>query len=184
MTAKVFEAGKHLKIISKHGAGIDSVDLASATAHGIAVMMANGGNADAVAEHALTLMLCVTREVPKFYRELRAGKWKDLNYNVRDFKARTVGIVGFGQIGRRTARLASACGAKVVIHSRTPVDAPAGMEWEADLDALLARVDILSLHCPLRHASYRRAQLALMKPADRLDTARGPVMTSCADAAL
>lgn len=184
LTGKIFEAAKDLKIVSKHGVGIDSVDLASATANGVAVMMANGGNADAVAEHSLALMLCVTRELPKFHRELRAGKWKDLNYNVRDFKARTVGIVGYGEIGRRTARLASACGATVVLHSRTRVDAPAGMEWEADLDALLARVDILSLHCPLSPKTrglIGARELALMKPGSILvNTARGPVVDEAA----
>lgn len=167
-TPAVFAAAKDLKIISKNGAGIDSVDLESATAHGVAVMVTNGANADAVAEHSLALMLSLVRELPRFDRELRKGVWKDLNYMVRDFRVRTVGIVGYGQIGQRTARLAAACGARVVIYSRTRAQPPQGMEWEESLDRLLGRVDILSLHCPLTEQTrgmIGEKQLRLMKPA-------------------
>lgn len=179
-TPKVFEAAKDLKIIAKYGAGIDSVDVASATAHGVAVMITNGSNAAAVAEHSLALMLALTRELPRFDRVLRAGGWKDQSYLVRDFSERTVGIVGYGQIGRRTAALAAAFGAKVVIYSRTRGTAPQGMEWETDLDRLVARVDILSLHCPLTDQTrgmIGKKQLALMKPeAILVNTARGQLV--------
>jgi D-3-phosphoglycerate dehydrogenase len=148
-TPPVFAGAKDLKIIAKHGAGIDSVNLESATAHAVAVMVTEGANGDAVAEHALALMLSLARELPRFDRELRTGVWKNLDYRARDFRGRLVGIVGYGQIGNRTARLASACGARVVIHSRTRAELSAGMEWEDSLDGVLARVDILSLHCPL-----------------------------------
>ena len=178
--AAVFEMAGDLRIISKHGVGIDSVDLKSATAHGVAVMVASGGNADAVAEHALALMLGVTRELPRFHSRMQAGFWKDLNYVVRDFKARTVGIVGYGQIGRRTARLAAACGARVVIHSRSRVVPLDGMEWEQDLDALLKRVDIVSLHTPLTpdtRSFIGERELALMKRGSIvINTSRGPVI--------
>ena len=126
-TEKVFAAARDLKIIAKHGAGVDSVDMGSAGRHGVAVMVAGGANADAVAEHALAMMLSLARELPRFDRETRRGAWRDLAYLVRDFHARTVGILGYGQIGERTARLAQACGAQVVIHTRSAVTPPAGM---------------------------------------------------------
>jgi D-3-phosphoglycerate dehydrogenase len=148
-TPAVFEAAKGLRIISKNGAGIDSVDLASATAHGVAVMITEGANADAVAEHSLALMFALTRELPRYERLLRGGGWKDQGYQVRDFRERAVGIVGYGQIGSRTARLAQACGAKVIVHSRRRVEVAQGMEWEDSLHGLLARADIVSLHTPL-----------------------------------
>jgi D-3-phosphoglycerate dehydrogenase len=179
-TPAVFAAATDLKIIAKHGAGIDSVDLESATAHGVAVMVTNGANADAVAEHALALMLSLVRELPRFDREMRKGVWKDQAYAVRDFRGRTVGIVGYGHIGQKAARLASACGASVVIHSRTRVEPPPGMAWEDHLDRLLGRVDILSLHCPLTDRTkgmIGEKELRLMKPGALLiNTARGKLI--------
>lgn len=179
-TPAVFAAAKRLKIIAKHGAGIDSVDLPSATAHGVAVMVTTGANSDAVAEHSLALMLALVRELPRFDRGVRKGVWKDPHYVVRDFRERTVGIVGYGQIGRKTAQLAKACGANVIVHSRSQAALPPGMEWEAALDGLLARADIVSLHCPLSGATrgmIGKRQLALMKPGALLiNTARGKLV--------
>jgi D-3-phosphoglycerate dehydrogenase / 2-oxoglutarate reductase len=176
-TPAVLAGAKDLRIISKHGAGIDSVNLASATAKGVAVMITEGVNGDAVAEHALSLMLALVRELPRFDREVRKGAWKDQAYKVRDFRGRNVGIVGYGQIGSRAARLASACGARVIVHSRTRAELPAGMEWEDSLDGLLARVDILSLHCPLTEKTrglIGEKQLQSMKPgALIINTSRG-----------
>jgi D-3-phosphoglycerate dehydrogenase len=180
LTERVFAAARGLKIVAKHGAGVDSVDLASATRHGIAVMVAGGANADAVAEHSLTLMLCLAREVPRFDRETRGGVWRDLKHFTREFHTLTVGIVGYGQIGERTAKLAQACGAQVVVHTRSQPVLPAGMSVEPDLDRLLERVDILSLHCPLTaktRGMIGAAQFARMKPgAFVVNTARGPVI--------
>jgi D-3-phosphoglycerate dehydrogenase len=179
-TAAVFDAAKHLRMISKHGAGIDSVDLESATAHGVAVMITGGANADGVAEHSLALMLALSRELPRYERLLRGGGWKDQGYQVRDFSERTVGVVGYGQIGSRTARLARACGAKVIVHSRRRVQPLQGMEWEERLDGLLARADIVSLHCPLNEGTrgmIGAAQLARMKPGSLLiNTSRGKLV--------
>lgn len=176
-TPAVFDAAKDLRIISKNGAGIDSVDVASATAHGVAVMVTEGANADAVAEHSLALMLALVRELPRYERLLRGGGWKDQGYQVRDFRGRVVGIVGYGQIGARTARLAQACGARMMVHSRRRVDLLHGMEWADSLEALLPRIDILSLHCPLTEATSRMIgarELARMKPGSLLvNTSRG-----------
>ncbi len=184
LSERVLSAAAHLKIIAKHGAGVDSVDIAAATRRGIAVMVANGANADAVAEHALALMLSLARELPRFDRDVRSGAWRNLDQFTRDFSARTVGIVGYGQIGERTARLAQACGARVVIHSRSALTPPAGMTYEADLDRLLETVDIVSLHCPLTEQTrglIGAAQLARMKPdALLINTARGPVIDEAA----
>jgi D-3-phosphoglycerate dehydrogenase len=176
-TPAVFDAAKSLRIISKNGAGIDSVDLASATAHGVAVMITEGANADAVAEHSLALMLALTRELPRYERVIRGGGWKDQGYQVRDFRERVVGIVGYGQIGSRTARLAQACGARVIVHSRRRVELPKGMEWEESLDGLLPRADIVSLHCPLSDQTRKlisASRIAKMKRGSLIvNTSRG-----------
>lgn len=180
LTERVFAAARGLKIVAKHGAGVDSVDIAGATRHGIAVMVAGGANADAVAEHALAMMLCLARDLPRFDRETRRGAWRDLKHFTREFHTLTVGILGYGQIGERTARLVQACGAQVVVHSRSQPALPQGMALEPDLDRLLESVDILSLHCPLTaktRGMIGAAQFARMKPgAFLVNTARGPVV--------
>jgi D-3-phosphoglycerate dehydrogenase len=184
LTERVMAAAPDLKIIAKHGAGVDSVDIPAATRHGIAVMVAGGANAAAVAEHALAMMLALTRELPRFDRETRAGGWRDLNAFTRDFSQRTVGIVGYGQIGERTARLAQACGATVLVHTRSAVTLPHGMSAEPDFGRLLERVDILSLHCPLTDKTrglLGPAQFARMKPGALLvNTARGQMIDEAA----
>ncbi len=184
LTARVLAAASGLKIIAKHGAGVDSVDIAAATHLGIAVMVTGGANADAVAEHSLALMLALTRELPRFDRETRAGGWRNLDLFIRDFRTRTVGIVGYGQIGERTAKLAQACGATVIIHTRSAITPPPGMRVEPDLNHLLERIDILSLHCPLTDKTrglIGAAQFARMKPGALLiNTSRGPVVDEAA----
>ena len=182
-TARVLEAARGLKIIAKNGAGVDSVDLAAAARQGITVAVAAGANADAVAEHAVALMLALTRDLHRLDRKLRQGGWEGTSWMGRDFRGSVVGLVGFGSIGRSTARLAQALGAQVVVH-RTTGDTADGFELEPDLDRLLARVDILSLHCPLTDTTrglIGRRELALMKPEALLvNTARGAVIDEAA----
>jgi D-3-phosphoglycerate dehydrogenase len=179
-TPAVFAAANGLKIVSKHGAGHDSIDVAAATAHGVAVMVSTGANAVAVAEHSLALMLALSRELARFDHGLRRGVWKNPHTRVRDFAGRTAGIVGYGHIGQHAARLAQACGAGILVHSRTRVDLPAGMEWSDSLEALLPRADIVSLHCPLTPQTrglIGERQIALMKPgALIINTSRGSLI--------
>ena len=182
-TARVLEAARGLKIIAKNGAGVDSVDLAAAARQGITVAVAAGANADAVAEHAVALMLALTRDLHRLDRKLRQGGWEGTSWMGRDFRGSVVGLVGFGSIGRSTARLAQALGAQVVVH-RTTGGTADGFELEPELDRLLARVDILSLHCPLTDTTrglIGRRELALMKPEALLvNTARGAVIDEAA----
>jgi D-3-phosphoglycerate dehydrogenase len=180
LTDRVFAAAPSLKIIAKHGAGVDSVDIAAATRRKIAVMVASGANADAVAEHAVMMMLMLSREVRRFQAQIAAGAWRDLNDLYTDFRDRTVGIIGYGQIGERTAKLAVALGAPVVVHGRSRLTLPGGMRHEPDLKALLTEADIVSLHCPLSPSTkglIGAAELACMKAnAFLINTARGPVV--------
>jgi D-3-phosphoglycerate dehydrogenase len=184
LSARVLASASGLRIIAKHGAGVDSVDIAAATSLGIAVMVTGGANADAVAEHSLAMMLALTRELPRFDRETRVGGWRNLDLFIRDFRTRTVGIVGFGQIGERTARLAQACGAAVIINTRSAINPLPGMRVEPDLDRLLDQIDILSLHCPLTDKTrgmIGATQFARMKPGALLiNTSRGPVVDELA----
>ena len=183
-TRRVLEATSTLKIIAKHGAGIDSVDLEAATERGIVVVNAGGANADAVAEYTIAAMLSLARDLPRLDRGLRAGNWEKGTYVGHEFRGRQVGLVGFGQIGRRVATMASALGARVTVYSRSRKDAVEGIRWETDLDRLLAAADILSLHCALTNETrglIGRRELALMKRgAILVNTARGPVVDEVA----
>jgi D-3-phosphoglycerate dehydrogenase len=182
-TPAVLAAAKDLKVIAKNGAGVDSVDLAEAARRGITVAVAAGGNADAVAEHAVAMMLALVRNLGGLDRKVRGGAWADSAYQGRDFRGSVVGIVGYGSIGRSAARLASALGAKVVVLTATRRAAD-GFELETELDRLLERVDVLSLHCPLTPQTrglVGRRELARMKPGSILvNTARGAVVDEAA----
>ena len=181
-TAQVLAAAKGLKIIAKNGAGVDSVDLAEAARRGITVAIAAGANADAVAEHSIALMLALTRDLHLLDRKLRNGGWEGTSWLGRDFRGSIVGIVGYGSIGRSTARSAAALGARVIVFRRE--GSADDFAVESDLDQLLARVDILSLHCPLTEKTrglIGARELALMKPGALLvNTARGPVVDESA----
>ena len=183
-TRRVLEGAPHLKIIAKHGAGIDSVDIGVATARGIVVATAGDANADPVAEQSIMFMLTLARDLPQLNRNLRAGKWEKASYQGHEFRGRTVGIVGFGAIGRRTARMARALGANVVLHSRSRIKDAEGMEVEENFERLLGRVDILSLHCPLTDQTRGMIDgkaLRQMKPTAMLiNTARGGLVDEAA----
>lgn len=183
ITARVLQAAPALKIIAKNGAGIDSVDLQEAARRGIAVAVAAGANADAVAEHAIALMLSLVRELPRLDRTVRAGGWEGTGWQGRDFRGSVLGLVGYGAIGRGTARLAAALGAQVLVFRRGG-GAADGFAVERDLDALLARADIVSLHCPLTEQTrglMNAARFARMKKGALLvNTARGAVVDEAA----
>jgi D-3-phosphoglycerate dehydrogenase len=182
-TARVLDAAHGLKIIAKNGAGVDSVDLPAAAQRGIAVAVAAGANADAVAEHSVALMLSLVRNLSGLDRKVRSGGWEGTAYQGRDFRGSIVGIVGYGSIGRSTACLAAALGADVIVYDAARSEADA-FELEANFDRLLGRVDILSLHCPLTEQTrglLGRREFALMKPGALLvNTARGAIVDEAA----
>ncbi|MGE8319815.1 MAG: NAD(P)-dependent oxidoreductase [Comamonas sp.] len=182
VTAAVLRAAPALRIVAKNGAGVDSVDLEAARAQGVAVAVALAANAPAVAEHALALMLALVRQLPQLDRQVRAGGWAGSNWQGRDFRGSTVGIVGYGAIGRATAQLAATLGARVLV--LRPAGQADGLDCEPDLHRLLPQVDILSLHCPLTERTrglIGAPELALLRPGSLLvNTARGPVVDEAA----
>jgi D-3-phosphoglycerate dehydrogenase len=182
ITDRVLAASPALRIVAKNGAGVDSVDLAAARARGIAVAVAPGANAGAVAEHAIALMLALMRQLPLLDRMVRDGEWAGSTWQGRDFRGATLGIVGYGSIGRATAGLASALGARVLV--LRPAGQADGFAAEPALHRLLPQLDILSLHCPLTERSrglIGARELALLPRGSLLiNTARGPVVDEAA----
>ncbi|QZT65649.1 2-hydroxyacid dehydrogenase [Mycolicibacterium austroafricanum] len=169
-----------LRLVHKLGAGVNTIDVDAATAHGVAVANMPGANAASVAEGTLLLMLAALRRLPELDRATREGRgWPSdptLGETVRDIGGCTVGLVGYGNIAKQVERILVAMGADV-IHTSTRDDGSAG--WRS-LPDLLSACDIVSLHLPLTHATaglLGRDALARMKSdAVLVNTSRGPIV--------
>ena len=188
ITRAVIEAAPALRVIAKHGVGVDSVDLTAAKEKGVRVMVAGEANAPAAAEMTVAFMLALGRDLESLSSRTKAGQWDRGSYHGNELRGRTLGLVGFGRIGRRVAQLARCLGMRVVVFTRSPqaVD-PALAENKASLAALLAESDIVSLHCPLtpetRGMMNREAFSSMKRGALFLNTARGALVDETALAA-
>ncbi|MDD4369444.1 MAG: NAD(P)-dependent oxidoreductase, partial [Oscillospiraceae bacterium] len=182
LPGKVIAACPKLKYINIAFTGVDHVDLAACRARGIQVSNASGYSDQAVAELALGLTLNLLRQLNLSDTLLRQGGSRP-DRPGREIAGKTVGIVGLGHIGSKSAALFHALGARVVAQSRHPhPQAPGYIEQVTDLADLLPQADIVLLHCPLNDSTrglINRRTLALMKPeAILINVARGPVVNS------
>ena len=179
-----------LKMIANMGVGYNHIDIAAATRRGIPVSNTPGVLTDATADLAFTLILAVARRVVEGDRRVREGKfklWAPFLFLGREVSGKTLGIVGFGRIGRAVARRAAGFGMRVLYHNRsrlTPAEERESPAEYADLNTLLAQADFVSLHVP-RSGETRHligaAELSRMKPtAYLINTARGPVVDEVA----
>ena len=173
----------NLLIVSTNGAGYDTVDVKACTERGILVVNQSGGNAEAVAEHVIGMMLCLGKRVNDSDRALRAGTLKNRNeYIGREAYGKTIGIVGLGHVGKRIAELAGILFKMKVLaydpYLPAEVAKARGAE-KVELDELLRRSDFVSLNCPLTGESRKMIgarEYALMKPtASVITTARGSI---------
>jgi len=146
--AAAIAAAPTLKVISKHGAGTDTIDKKAAAAHGVDVVAAAGANAAAVAEHALALLLACAKSVPQLDARMRAGHWDKSTHKSIELGGRTIGLVGLGAIGLRFARMVDAIGMRVIGFDPHAKEVPASIE-RGELDAIWRESDVVSLHCPL-----------------------------------
>ena len=146
--AAAIAAAPSLRVISKHGAGTDTIDKTAAAARGVDVVAAAGANAAAVAEHALALLLACAKSIPQLDARLRAGHWDKSTHKSLELGGRTIGIVGLGAIGLRFARMADAIGMRVIGFDPYAKEVPPSIE-RVDLDAIWGESDVVSLHCPL-----------------------------------
>jgi D-3-phosphoglycerate dehydrogenase len=175
------------RLVQRWGAGYDTIDTAALADRGIGLLRTAGANAGFVAELALTLTLCALREVPRADRALRQGVWNGERHyaSSASLGGKTVGLVGLGSIAQRFAALLAPFGCEILFHARTP-RTYAGAR-QTDLDDLLARSDVVSLHVPLTGETrglIGADALARMKPtAVLVNTARGAVVDEAALAA-
>ncbi len=141
-----------LKVVGRHGVGLDTVDLPAATRLGVAVVHAPGSNSQSVAEHAVMLMLMSAKRARQIDRWTRAGDWQARRGGNAELKGRTLGIVGVGNIGRIVAGLAGAFGMRVLGYDPYVPDDELrrrGVEPQTSLEAMLPQVDVLTCHTPL-----------------------------------
>ena len=187
--ASVIGGSDRLRVIVKHGVGVDNVDLEAAAARNIPVLRSLGSNALAVAEHAIALMIALLKQFPRLDTAVKAGEWPKPSFIGRDIAGARLGLIGFGAIGRETARLAGALGMGVTVydpHAAGSVEA-AGLASADSLEALVADIDILSLHCPLTRETrdiVNASLIARMAPRTLIvNTARGGLIDEAALAA-
>lgn len=143
-----------LRLVSKHGTGVDNVPLAAARAGGVWVTNTPGANAIAVAEHTMMLMLALAKALPAM-QAVRAGDAPNPLARVVDLAGRRLLLVGYGATGQRVAALAAVFGMQVTVHSPRLTDTrtPEGYRVAPDLRAALPEAEVLSLHCPLTPAT-------------------------------
>lgn len=148
MDADLIAAGSRLKVIGRAGMGVDNIDVPAATAHGVMVMNTPHANSVATAEQTMALMLAVNRHTVPAHNSVATGKWERSNFVGTELAGKTLGIIGFGYIGRLVARRAQAFDMKVVA-SDPFVSAETGAELGVELlplTDLLAQSDIITLH--------------------------------------
>ena len=181
--ARVMDASKKLKVIAKHGVGIDTIDSQAAAERGIAVKPATGANADAVAEHTWALILDCAKGITKLNARMHAGHWDKATHKALELKGKTLGLVGLGAIGQRVANIGVAMGMQVIAFDPYASKAPAGVTL-TELDQVISGSDVLSLNCPLtpeNRSMINRDSLARMKDgAILVNTARGGLIDEAA----
>jgi D-3-phosphoglycerate dehydrogenase len=186
VTAKLLEKAKSLKVIGRAGIGVDNVDIPAATARGIIVMNTPFGNSITTAEHAITLMLSLARQIPEADASTRAGKWEKNKFLGMEIFSKTLGIIGCGNIGSIVAD--RAIGLKMRVIAYDPyLSAERALQLgveKVELDELWRRADIITLHTPLTdntRSIVNAKTLAAMKKGVRvINCARGELVDEAA----
>ncbi len=170
ITAAVLEAATNLKVVGRAGVGVDNIDLEAAKARGVTVVNAPQASTQAVAELALGLMFALARRIPEADASMKRGEWRKKQLKGMELHGKTLGVIGMGRIGSRVGQLAKAMGMRVVGYDPLiPAEeiARRGAEPLAELDALYAQADVITLHVPLTpntRGMLDAAAFAKMKP--------------------
>ena len=176
ITDAVIKASPNLRVITKHGVGINNIDLNAATGQKIPVMITPGANSRSVAEHALAMILTLTKSIILLDANLRQGKWEKTSFRGTELTGKCLGIIGYGGIGRELAELVKPF--KMKIHAFDPALKGQNIpELTDDLEKIYQNADVISLHCPLTSQTrgmIGKQQLESMKSSAYLvNTARG-----------
>lgn len=186
VTKEVFEAAKNLKAVGRAGVGVDNIDLAAAKEHGVTVVNAPTSTTIAVAELAFGLMLALVREIPRGDASMKQEQWIKKDLMGKEIYGKTLGIVGYGNIGRRLSKYAQALGMKVICYNRRrDLDEVRSTGAEpVTLEEIYAQSHIISFHLPLNADSKYMVNdetFARMKDGVLIvDVARGGVIEEAA----
>ncbi|GAA0658669.1 hydroxyacid dehydrogenase [Salarchaeum japonicum] len=186
LTADFFDAADSLRVVVKHGAGVDHVDIDAATRNGVLVANTPGKNTNAVAEHALTLLLAAKRQVVRADAATRQADWRRHDFEGHELSGRTVGLVGAGNAGRRFAALLTGFGVSCVAYDPyvDPGVLPEHVELVESVRAVFEAADDASVHVPLtedtRHVVGREELRLLPDDGVLVNTARGGVVDEAA----
>ncbi len=182
VAASLIESSPRLKAIGVLRAGVENVDVAAATGRGVLVMNTPGRNADAVADFAVGLILCEARNIARGHHGLKQGRWIREYPNsgrIPDLPGKTVGLVGFGEIGRKVARRLAGFDVRLLTYDPYCKSVPEGVEL-VELPRLMAESDFVSVHArltPETHGLIGAELLARMKPTAYLvNTSRSPLV--------
>lgn len=180
LTDEHLSKAKHLKLVCIAATGTNNIDLGAAARNNIAVCNVHGYATPSVVQHVFTLLLALTTRFDEYTSAVKQGAWSKsnffclLDYPIRELAGKTIGIVGYGELGRAVSRIAEAFGMKVLMAKRNSEDQRPG---RYALHDLLPQVDVLSLHCPLTEETrgmIGACELALMKKdAVLINAARG-----------
>jgi len=155
VTERVLEAAANLKVVARAGIGLDNVDIDAATKKGVAVMNTPGGNTVTTAEHAIAMMMALTRNIPRGTASIKAGRWDKKLLQGHEVHNKVLGVIGFGNIGSIVATLGKGLKMKVIVYdpniSSEHIE-KAGFEY-VSLDDLYARADYITLHVPKMDAT-------------------------------
>jgi D-3-phosphoglycerate dehydrogenase / 2-oxoglutarate reductase len=184
--AEIVESGTHLKVIGRAGAGVDNIDIESATRAGILVVNAPSGNTIAATEHTMAMMLALARHVPQADQAVKAGRWERSKFLGTELRDKVLGVVGLGNIGVEVTRRAQAFGMNVI--AADPVvsgDRAAQLNVRLiSFEELMAQSDFVTLHVPLTPATRHLVNaktLGAAKPGLRLlNVARGGIVDEVA----
>src|SRR5881394_2588441 len=155
VTRELLDAAPNLKVVGRAGIGVDNVDIRSATARGVVVMNTPHGNTITTAEHAIAMMFALARQIPEASASTKAGRWEKNRFMGVELTGKTLGLIGCGNIGSIVADRASGLRMKVVAYDPYLTEKRVnelGVE-KVDLDTLLARADLITLHAPLTDAT-------------------------------
>ena len=176
-TAKLLEAAKNLKVIGRAGIGVDNVDIPAATQRGVIVMNTPFGNSITTAEHAIAMMFALARQIPDADRTTQEGKWEKNKYMGVELTAKTLGLIGCGNIGSIVADRAVGLKMRVIAYDPflTPERAVAIGVEKVELDELLARADVITLHVPMTEKTKN-----ILSRENLLKTKKGVRIINCA----
>src|SRR3954463_15071218 len=186
VTKELLDAAPKLRVVGRAGIGVDNVDIKSATARGVVVMNTPQGNTITTAEHAIAMMFALARQIPEATSSTKAGKWEKNRFMGVELTGKTLGLIGCGNIGSIVADRAVGLKMKVIAYDPFLSEGRAldlGVE-KVELDELLTRADIITLHTPLTDATRNllsREALATTKPGVRvINCARGGLVDEAA----